>query len=65
MAIFISHRFSTTRQADRILVLENGELIEEGTHEELMVKGGRYAHLFMLQAESYLESEPSLAQLIS
>lgn len=54
MAIFISHRFSTTRQADRILVLEEGRLIEEGTHEELMIKGGRYAELFLLQAESYL-----------
>ncbi|MGE3796899.1 MAG: ATP-binding cassette domain-containing protein, partial [Thermomicrobiales bacterium] len=61
MAIFISHRFSTTRQADRILVLEDGRLIEEGTHEELMLKAGRYAHLFLLQAESYMQSQPSLA----
>jgi ATP-binding cassette subfamily B protein len=58
MAIFISHRFSTTRQADRILVLENGRLIEEGTHEELMITGGRYAELFLLQAESYLSPAP-------
>jgi len=58
MAIFISHRFSTTRQADRILVLENGKLIEQGTHRELMRLGGSYAQLFRLQAESYLESEP-------
>lgn len=61
MAIFISHRFSTTRQADRILVLEDGHLVEEGTHEELMLKAGRYAQLFMLQAESYLQSEPAYA----
>jgi ATP-binding cassette subfamily B protein len=61
MAIFISHRFSTTRQADRILVLEDGRLIEEGTHEELMARNGRYAELFRLQAESYLESPPVAA----
>ena len=52
-AIFISHRFSTVRRADRILVLEQGRLIEQGTHEELMALGGRYAELFSLQAESY------------
>ena len=58
MAIFISHRFSTTRRADRILVLENAKLIEQGTHAELMQLGGRYAELFNLQAESYLEPDP-------
>lgn len=52
-AIFISHRFSTVRLADRILVLENGELIEQGSHDELMLRGGRYAELFNLQAASY------------
>ncbi|CAN5522451.1 ABC transporter ATP-binding protein [soil metagenome] len=61
MAIFISHRFSTTRQADRILVLEAGKLIEQGTHEELMRQGGSYAQLFRLQAESYLDSQPVAA----
>ena len=59
MAIFISHRFSTTRRADRILVLENAKLIEQGTHAELMVLNGRYAELFNLQAESYLEPLPA------
>jgi ATP-binding cassette subfamily B protein len=58
MAIFISHRFSTTRRADRILVLENAQLIEQGTHAELMLLDGRYAELFNLQAESYLETLP-------
>ncbi len=59
MAIFISHRFSTTRRADRILVLENAKLIEDGTHAELMLLGGRYAELFNLQAESYMEPLPA------
>jgi ATP-binding cassette subfamily B protein len=52
-AIFISHRFSTVRRADRILVFEEGRLIESGTHEELIELGGRYAELFNLQAASY------------
>jgi ATP-binding cassette subfamily B protein len=52
-AIFISHRFSTVRRADRILVFEEGQLIEQGTHEELLALGGRYAELFNLQASSY------------
>jgi ATP-binding cassette subfamily B protein len=53
MALYISHRFSTVRMADRILFLENGRLIEQGTHDELMLLGGRYANLFDLQAASY------------
>jgi ATP-binding cassette subfamily B protein len=52
-AIIISHRFSTVRMADRIAVLEHGALIELGTHEALVARGGRYAHLFSLQAKGY------------
>jgi len=53
MAIFISHRFSTVRMADRIVVLENGRIAEEGDHESLTHLGGRYAEMFELQASSY------------
>jgi ATP-binding cassette, subfamily B, bacterial len=52
-AIYISHRFSTVRQADRILFFEHGALVEQGTHDELMVLGGRYARLFTLHAAAY------------
>ena len=52
-AVLISHRFSTVRMADRILVLNGGELEEIGSHEELLQKNGRYAELFLLQARGY------------
>ncbi len=52
-AVLISHRFSTVRMADRILVVENGRVQEIGSHEELLAKGGRYAELFQLQAAGY------------
>ncbi|MGC1309301.1 MAG: ABC transporter ATP-binding protein [Phormidesmis sp.] len=53
MTFLVSHRFSTVRMADRIVVLENGEIIENGTHEQLMAQQGRYEEMFRLQAESY------------
>ena len=53
MALFISHRFSTVRMADRIVVLENGNIAEEGSHDQLARQGGRYAEMFELQAASY------------
>ncbi|HKO10701.1 MAG TPA: ABC transporter ATP-binding protein [Acidobacteriaceae bacterium] len=53
MALLISHRFSTVRMADRIVVLAGGRLVEEGTHQRLMALGGRYAEMFEMQAASY------------
>ena len=52
-AILISHRFSTTRMADRIFVLEKGSIVESGSHEELIERGGKYAYLFEKQAQRY------------
>src|SRR5262249_4111781 len=52
--ILISARFPTVRMADRIVVIEGGRIIEEGTHQDLVAAGGRYAHLFSLQAQGYL-----------
>ena len=53
MALFISHRFSTVRMAERIIVLENGSIAEEGSHDRLMSKHGIYSEMFELQAASY------------
>jgi ATP-binding cassette subfamily B protein len=53
MALFISHRFSTVRMADRIVVLDNGGIAEEGSHDQLAGMGGRYAEMFEMQAASY------------
>lgn len=53
--ILISHRFSTVRMADKIIVIDKGRLIEEGSHKELLRKGGVYAKLFRMQTEGYLD----------
>src|SRR5262249_21426723 len=55
--ILISHRFSTVRQADRICVLEHGRVVELGTHDELMAKGGRYKTMFDLQVQRFTSAE--------
>jgi ATP-binding cassette subfamily B protein len=59
--IFISHRLSTTRLADRIFMLANGEIIEEGSHEDLMKLNGKYAEMFNLQAEKYSMDEQEVS----
>ncbi len=51
--VLISHRFSTVRAANRIVVLQNGTVLEEGTHDQLLARNGLYAELFELQAEGY------------
>ncbi|WUV58481.1 ABC transporter ATP-binding protein/permease [Amycolatopsis sp. NBC_01480] len=56
--LYISHRFSTVRQAERILLLDHGKVAEYGTHEELMAAGAGYAELFTLQAQAYLDELP-------
>jgi ATP-binding cassette subfamily B protein len=53
MALLISHRFSTVRTCDRIVVLEEGAIREQGTHGQLIARGGRYAVMFEMQASSY------------
>ena len=53
MALLISHRLSTVKMADRVLVLENGSIAEQGCHEQLLKTGGSYAEMFELQAASY------------
>ena len=54
--ILVSHRFSTVRHADRICVLEHGAVVELGSHDELMARGGRYRTMFDLQASRFVES---------
>jgi ATP-binding cassette, subfamily B, bacterial len=54
-AVYISHRFSTVRKADRIFLFHEGRLAEQGTHSELMRLAGRYAELSTLQASAYVD----------
>jgi ABC-type multidrug transport system fused ATPase/permease subunit len=55
--ILITHRFSTVKNADKILMMEHGRIIEQGSHKDLMAIGGKYAELYTMQAKRYLESE--------
>ena len=57
--LMISHRFSSVRTADKIIVLDNGKIKEGGTHKELMAANGKYAYLFNLQAEGYKQLDSS------
>ncbi len=60
--ILVSHRFSTVRRADRIVVVEGGRVVEEGNHDELVAAGGRYATMFSLQASRFADPDEELAQ---
>ena len=62
-SIFVSHRLSSATTADNIIVLEYGQVVEQGTHKELMSLGGKYYELFSTQAKRYLESENSVKQI--
>ena len=53
--IFISHRLSTTRLADRIIMLEQGRIVEQGSHSELLERDGKYAQMWRVQAGAYIE----------
>ncbi|MEQ7129340.1 hypothetical protein ABN034_33085 [Actinopolymorpha sp. B11F2] len=54
--VLISHRFSTVRSADRILVLHEGRLVEQGSHVELVALGGRYAQMYEVQSRAYIDA---------
>ena len=56
-SVYISHRLASTRFCDRILLIENAGIAEEGTHEELLARGGKYAQLFEVQRKYYKEGE--------
>ena len=56
-SIFISHRLASTRFCDRIIMLDNGNIVEEGTHQELLDKGGKYYQLYEVQSKYYKEGE--------
>ena len=62
--ILISHRFSTVRQADQICVLEHGAVVELGTHDELIARGGRYRTMFDLQASRFVELDEAGEEVV-
>ena len=62
-AIYISHRLSSTRFCDRIVLLENGKIVEEGTHASLMQKNGRYADLYEMQSKYYQDEKEKKRRL--
>jgi ATP-binding cassette subfamily B protein len=55
-AVYISHRMSSCKFCDRIIFIDNGQIEEEGSHDELMKRGGKYARMFMMQADSYIRA---------
>ena len=60
IAIYISHRLSAARMADMVYMMENGKVIEKGTHDQLLALNGKYADMWHMQAEKYVESEGQL-----
>ncbi|HEX2301894.1 MAG TPA: ABC transporter ATP-binding protein [Pseudonocardiaceae bacterium] len=60
--LLITHRLANIRHADQIIVLDHGRVTEQGTHDELMARGGGYGELFTLQAQAYLGAEPATAR---
>ncbi|MBS2966136.1 ABC transporter ATP-binding protein [Actinocrinis puniceicyclus] len=63
--VVISHRFSTVRRADSIVVLDDGRVAEQGTHDELIKRGGRYAHMFALQAARFADSDSLDSEVVA
>jgi ATP-binding cassette subfamily B protein len=64
-AVFISHRLASTKFCDRILFLDGGQIVEEGTHDQLMEKGGKYREIFDIQSHYYKEGDQGHAELDS
>lgn len=63
-SVFISHRLASTKFCDRIIYLEDGQILENGTHEELMSRNGRYAHIFQVQSQYYKDEEDTYENIL-